>query len=382
MNRLTSVNTLIKPLTGRWMVSFAVLLLLSSIQSCGDRTERHTVEEVSLHEAVYASGEIFPLEYEHLMATTPERIHQILVREGDTVKAGQPLVILGSPSENEQLGILSGQLAIARQNAAAGSAVRAELQERMALAKKQYEQDSINAQRYTELAITQAVSRKQAEEMAVQAASSLTQYNNLRLQLQSQYNDLQNKVLAAEQQLAQFRQGRESRVLISRIEGKVFSIHKEVGETVNPQEPILMVGSPGKYQLELLVDERDVSKIKLGQQVLFETDAYAGKQFKAQVNKIMPVLQKENRSFEIEALVLDDSDFYPQASVEANIVIRDSSQVLAIPVDYLLPGDSVQISRDGSEQKIAVQTGIRDGELLEVNGGLQKGDVVIKNKTP
>ncbi len=364
------------------MVSFAVLLLLSSIQSCGDRTERHTVEEVSLHEAVYASGEIFPLEYEHLMATTPERIHQILVREGDTVKAGQPLVILGSPSENEQLGILSGQLAIARQNAAAGSAVRAELQERMALAKKQYEQDSINAQRYTELAITQAVSRKQAEEMAVQAASSLTQYNNLRLQLQSQYNDLQNKVLAAEQQLAQFRQGRESRVLISRIEGKVFSIHKEVGETVNPQEPILMVGSPGKYQLELLVDERDVSKIKLGQQVLFETDAYAGKQFKAQVNKIMPVLQKENRSFEIEALVLDDSDFYPQASVEANIVIRDSSQVLAIPVDYLLPGDSVQISRDGSEQKIAVQTGIRDGELLEVNGGLQKGDVVIKNKTP
>ncbi|MFC3196751.1 efflux RND transporter periplasmic adaptor subunit [Parapedobacter deserti] len=356
-----------------------LLFVLSGLSSCRQPAETQVVETRSLREAVYASGEILPLEYEYTAASNPERIHRILVNEGDTVNAGQVLVILGTPSEDEQLGILSNQVALARENASEQSAAMAELYERIALAKQQYQQDSLDARRYAELAVSQAVSRKQAEEVAMRAASRHTEYNNLRKQLELLRNELHSNVLAAENQLAQFRRGREGRVLTSRIHGRVFSVHREPGEIVNAQDPILLVGTPDRFRLEMLVDERDIAKVKVGQPVVFETDAYAGRQFRATVDRVIPVLQKENRSFEIWARVLDDLTFFPNSTVEANIVVRDSVEVLAVPADYVVAGDSIWVKTEsGNEQKVRIQSGIRDRQFVEVIRGLQPGNVIVK----
>lgn len=373
MNLKTQINM---KATTRHLLFFPLVWLLFS---CQDKAEEYTVSKKTLREAVYASGEILPMEYEYITSTSTDRILRILVEEGDSVKAGQVLAVLGTSNQDGQMEILSRQVAIARENASERSAAVAELEERIALAQQRYRQDSLDARRYAALAETQAVPRRQSEETVMRAESSRREYNGLRQQLRSLRNELKNQVLAAESQLEQYRGNRENRVLTSRIGGRVFSIHAKEGETVHANSPIMLVGTPDSFRLELLVDERDIAKIKPGQEVVFETDIYAGEQFRGRLWRIRPVLQQENRSFEVDVEVRDTAVFYPRSLIEANIIVRDSSTVLAMPTDFLLPDDQVwKKSTEGKPVHVSVETGARDGELVEIRNGMEEGDIVLK----
>jgi multidrug efflux pump subunit AcrA (membrane-fusion protein) len=142
----------------------------------------------------------------------------------------------------------------------------------------------------------------------------------------------------------------------------------------------MLIGSPDRYKLELLVDERDIGKIRPGQKVFFETDAFKGEQFEAVITGIDPVLQRKTRSFKVEASVAESSrSFYPQSSVEANIMIREKATALMIPSDYLLKGDSVLFqSVKGEVMKIKVSAGIWNDDCIEITGGLKAGDMILK----
>lgn len=236
----------------------------------------------------------------------------------------------------------------------------------------------MNAERYKDLALDKAVSEIEAEKAKIQAEMSDTEHQSLQQQYQSLKLELQNKLLQTEQELALLNQSKEGKLLISNFDGKVYGVNINEGELARPLEPIMLVGSSDKFKLELLVDERDISKIKLGQKVYFETDAYAQEIFEGEIVKIVPVLQKENRSFKVEARVLDKRSFYPQSSVEANIMIRENVQVLVVPKDYLLEGDSILLQR-GKEDRVKVISGTRNGEWVEVKKGIQAGDIITKS---
>ncbi|WAC13480.1 efflux RND transporter periplasmic adaptor subunit [Dyadobacter pollutisoli] len=360
--------------TIRYLFGAAVFFFLA----CKKEPETYTIIEKPLNEAVYASGEIFPETYEYVQSNNPERIMKILVKEGDLVKKGEVLVLLGTPSQSTRLTLLTDELRLARQNASVQSPMLIEAQQKVALAREQYEHDSANADRYRDLAAEKAVSRKDADDATLKSQTSLSAYQNLRQQLLIKQKELSGKVLNAAGQLAQFSQLQEGKVLTSNITGKIYSVNLKEGALAKAGEPILMAGSAKQFKLELLVDERDISKVKLGQQVFFETDAFAGRQFSATVSKIVPVLQTENRSLKVEAQVLDTAGFFPQSSVEANILIRQNVSAMVIPVAYLQSGDSVLV-RSGQEiKKIAVLVGTRNGAWLEVLSGVGKGDVIVK----
>lgn len=348
------------------------------VSACKKEPETYAVTEKPLNEAVYASGEIFPEVYEYVQSNSPERIMKIMVQEGDAVKKGEVLVLLGTPSQSTQLNLLADELRLARQNASENSAVIMEAQEKIALAKQKYEHDILDAGRYKDLAVEKAVSQKDADDAALKAQTSLSEYKNLSQQLLIKQTDLSGKVLSAGSQLAQFRQVKEGRMLASNLTGKIYSVNLEEGALTKAGEPILMAGSAKDFKLELLVDERDISKVKLGQKVLFETDAFASRQFTGMVSKIVPVLQKENRSFKVEAQVTDSAGFFPQSSVEANIIVRENIQALMIPADYLHTGDSVFVKLGKDTRKIRISAGVRSGTWTEVTGGLKKGDVIVK----
>lgn len=91
-------------------------MVVLSLASCTEEVETYTVEEKTLNEAVYASGEIYPEEYEFMVTANSEQVLRIMVEEGDKVKGGDVLAVLGTPSEKSELNILSNQVALARQN--------------------------------------------------------------------------------------------------------------------------------------------------------------------------------------------------------------------------------------------------------------------------
>lgn len=353
-------------------------MLALAFSACKKQEEVYKVEFKALNEAVYASGKVMPGEYSVIGSLFPEQILRISVREGDVVSSGEPLVILGTPAQQKQLALLRQQLSIAREQASGNSAVLQQLKASIALAEQQYEQDRLNADRLAALARDTAVSQQAAAAAALKARNSLTEWQNQQQQLGVRKSELSSRLIQARGDLENYRQQRFQRVLTSTTDGKVFNINFKEGESVQAGESILLVGTPDAYKLELLVDERDIVKIDSGQQVLFETDAYAGKQFRARLTHIDPVLKKESRSFEVEAEVLSEGTFYPQASVEANIMVRENVKALLIPLDYLLPGDSVWLKTGEAAEKAGVITGIRSENWIEVKEGLKEGALIVK----
>ena len=95
---------------------------LSTILSCKKEPASFKVATRPVNEAVYASGEIMPEAYELIKATSSQRILQVLVSQGEQVRKGQILAVLGQPSQNTQLDILNEQLRLARRNASDSSA--------------------------------------------------------------------------------------------------------------------------------------------------------------------------------------------------------------------------------------------------------------------
>lgn len=361
-------------------ICLLILSVIPTLMTCKNEPKSTRVTTRPVNEAVYASGEIMPGEYELVKAKSSERLLQILVRQGEDVRKGQVLAVLGEPGQNAQIDILGRQLRLARQNASDSAARGLELRQKAMLAKAQYEHDLEEARKYQELAAEKAVPVQQAEQQVLKAKTSLAEYKNLQYQYEALQVDQKDKELAVSAQLAQLRQAREGKLLTSAITGRIFSVYLSEGAVTSPTEPVLLVGTAKQFKLELLVDERDIAKVRLGQRVLFETDAFEGKQFTAAVSKIISVVQKENRSFKLEAIVEDTAGFFPQSAVEANVLIRQTKDALAIPSTYLLPGDSVWIAGPGGEiVKRKVQVGVRSGQWAEITSGLRIGDTVFES---
>lgn len=366
MNKIIKKNTII---------IFMSLIVLS----CKNNDETFVVENKKINEAVYASGELYPEEYQILKCTSADRILEIFVKEGDIVEQGEILVQLGTTSAKEQIEILVNQVTIANENMQENSGILSELQYKIKLAKQQHDVELKNSNRFQDLLKDKAVSEKDAEQAFISAETKLIEYNKLLEQYKAQKKELTNQLLDAKSKLTEAQKHQKSKVLISNICGKVYNINIKEGDVVKDSEDILMIGSIDKYKLELIVDERDIRKIKIGQKVFFETEAYESFQFEAIIEKINPVLDKNLRSFNIEAKIISNENFYPQSSVEANILIRENESAVLVPSKFLLSNDTILVKLENGDMKpTKVICGIKNGDWVEIISGINIGSTIIK----
>jgi Multidrug resistance efflux pump len=356
---------------------FAIVMVM--LNSCKDGDSQYIVEEHTINEAVYASGELFPEKYHFLKPTKSTVVLQILAEKDDLVSVGDILVITGNSDEKDKIRLASDQVAIAENNIGENSAILREIQRKIEVASQQYQLDKTNAERYHDLSATNAVSQEVAENKILTAEKSLLELNSLQEQYIIAKNQLRNQLVTAELQLANIFHQHTENIIRSNISGKVYSVFKQPGEIINGNTPVLMVGTDNIFKLELYIDERDIEKVKIGQAVYFETNTYPEKQFEAVIVKVDPVMQKDTRYFKVEASIHDSISFYPQSSVEAAIVIRKNAKVLMIPFDYLNNGDSVLMQSRPKNRMVHIKTGIRINNMIEVEAGIEKGTIILKN---
>lgn len=359
--------------------SYIYIIISTFLFSACSKTEKkYTVGYQPLNEAVYASGKMMPEKYDIIKSTQTARILKINVKQGDSIKSGQSLVFLGSSDLNDQLVLLQEQVAIAKANVAPNSSALQKLNQQIQLAKTQYQQDKITAEKYSDLYQSKAVSEEAKGEKRLQAQNSLIEWENLKQTLKMQKSQLQQELISAKNQLSSFKNNHNEHNLRSSVSGVVFNINFHEGELVQAGQPIMLIGSNQGFELELLVDGRDIEKIDLGQSILFKTDVFPNQQLQATITKINPVMQESTRSFKVMATVDSKKTFYPQATVEANIIISKRDSVLMIPKSYLLQDDSVWIEENEENKKVKVQIGAENDQWIEIKSGLKKGMHIVK----
>jgi len=155
----------------------------------------------------------------------------------------------------------------------------------------------------------------------------------------------------------------------SKINGRVYQMLKEPGETVNLQEPVATVGSASVFVIEMLVDEVDIARIDLNQRVAVTLDAYPKEVFEATISHISPIKDQATQTFKAEGRFVNaPARLYAGLSGEANIILAERENVLVIPRQYL--NGQNQVKTD--EGLIEVETGLVNLDRIEVLRGIDE----------
>ena len=200
----------------------------------------------------------------------------------------------------------------------------------------------------------------------------------------------------------------------SPVDGVVISRAVDVGQTVAAsfQTPTLFTIAQDltRMQIETSVDEADISRVRMGQQVTFTVDAYPDEKFNARVAQIRnaPVITQNVVTY-VVVITVDNPDLKLKPGMTANVAVEvgKKEKVLKVPMAALRfkprsDGDEgerrtqagpAKAKREAGQQvfilsqekkpvPVKVQTGLGNDSHVEiVSGALKEGDEVIVQET-
>jgi HlyD family secretion protein len=356
------------------MKNLSVLFVITLLVSCGAEIESTQPIEQSVSESIYASGYIKSKNQYTVFPKVNGIVEHVYVASGDDVITGSPLISIYN--ETQKLNNETAKLTANFYNFNSNVEQLNELKNKIDIARIKVRADSVQYQRQLDLAKSGAgvpVDLDNAELAYKNAQSNYvsaqTQYKEYKRQLS--YNSAQaNKNLkiagATERDFSVF----------SEIEGKVYSVDIDKGEMVTTQTPIAVIGDKEQFILEMQIDEKDILKAKLGQNIIVTLDSYGNQTFNAVITKIHPLMDIKSRSFLIEAEFEEQPDIlYPNLNFQANIIVASKAKALLIPRSYLV-NDSIVILKNGDS--VNVKTGLRDFQKIEILEGITTDSEIVK----
>ena len=194
--------------------------------------------------------------------------------------------------------------------------------------------------------------------------------------------------------------------IVSPVDGIVVSRNVDVGQTVAAsfQTPTLFTIAQDltKMQIDTSVDEADIGRVKVGQDVDFTVDAYPDVTFKGKVGqvRIAPITVQNVVTYDVVVNVDnpvrpngDSPLLKPGMTANVSIIVAEKKDVLRVSNAALRfrpsekvktkqqKGSGVWILESGKPKRIAVTTGIGDGNYTEISSGdLREGqDVIVES---
>ena len=358
-------------------ILFTLLVVGCCAAACRQKTKEVQPQVKQLTEAVYASGTLVPENEYKVVSQTDGFLQEALVKEGDTVKKGQLLFSLSNSNQQAQVST-AAQLVDKTIPVAADNAPQVkDLSNKLATAKAKLENDELQYRRYKNLFDQNAISASNYEKYKLQYETTQHDVLSLEEQLSQQRLSAALQMQQANNQLQLAKASRSNGLLKSYADGVVFDVYKQKGDLISPNQPIALIGS-GQMIAKLLVDEDDLGKVNVGQEVLITMDAYPGKIFHARIEKIYPLLNRVEQSFRADAIFTDELPVKLYGlNVEANIVLKGKEKVMVIPKSAVLKGDSVLVKEGNKLSKVKITRGAEDDQFVEVTAGISNSSTLI-----
>ncbi|MBW8328532.1 MAG: efflux RND transporter periplasmic adaptor subunit [Thiobacillus sp.] len=292
------------------------------------------------------------------------QIVKMRVKEGERVKAGQPLLELWNHDLAAQRDLAGRQLATS--------------EERRREACIMADNARRDADRTQQLAARGFVSTQRTEDARAEARAR-----------QANCDALAADVKRAQAQIRVTQAGLERTTLTAPFDGIVAKVTGEVGEFTTPSPP----GIPTPPAVDLIddtclyvsapMDEVDAPKLKPGQPARITFDALAGQTFSGHVRRIAPYVtevEKQARTVEVEV----DFDTPPQQSLlvgysaDVETIIEQRPNVLRVPTQAIRQDGTVLVlGKDDTLETRTLKTGLANWAYTEIVSGLAAGDRVL-----
>jgi len=155
-------------------------------------------------------------------------------------------------------------------------------------------------------------------------------------------------------------------------------------ENMGGSGPLFRIVDNRLLDLTVSVPSSRLSSVRIGQVIVFTTDALPGRTFTGKVMFINPAIDAASRSAKIVVEVPNqDGQLKGGAFVKGRIVVANRPGVLQVPREALLNWNLEQqtadvfVARGDKAEKRVVKTGQSNGVTVEVVSGLEDGDPVV-----
>jgi membrane fusion protein, heavy metal efflux system len=322
------------------------------------RVEPVRLAEVPLDEVV-APGkiEINPNRLSRVLMPVPGRVRQVLVRLGDGVKEGTPLLRLESPE-------VSAATSAYRQAEAAVSRAQA------ALLKAESD-----LERLRDLYENRAVAKKEV----ISAESLLAQAKADVQQAQATKSEAQRRL-----EILGLKPGEFGQEVIVRapITGKVLEISVAPGEYRNDTSATLMtIADLGTVWVVADIPENSIRLVTRGEQIDIELDAYPGETFKGRVTQLADVVDPQTRTVRVRAEMANPKGRFRPEMFGRIRHLQNFKQILVVPVGAVIQGDGRSLvyreKNPGTFEPVDVEAVNRYVDVIPIVKGLKSGDRVV-----
>jgi HlyD family secretion protein len=365
----------------KWLIVLTVLCLFSVLftgcagsQSAVQETAQATRGNLVI--SIDVSGNLEMPRKVDLSFGTSGMVKEIMVEEGDRVVKGQTLAKLDAP-------VLEANVAMAELNLEQTiypyySYTHAADVPGTWLALDEAEGNLEEAQRLLEEGRIE-----EAQSLLEQVGQSL---DKAKEKSESRIWSLPLSVKMTELQLDQAEAELDKAVITASFDGVVADIYIKEGQQLSAMtytSPAICLIDPSEIKLSGVIDEMDVSKVKLGQEATITLDALPDKEVKGRVTFISPASTAQaGVVFYKTTITLEnpDEELKDGMSANADIVIEEHNGVLLIPnraVQGSLEKPWVEVVTNGQTEERQISIGLSDGINTEILSGLEEGEEVV-----
>lgn len=384
----TAPRTWLKIGVGIVVVIALALYLLRNVL-LGTPTKVYAATSAELVQSVVASGRVVSPQRVTVALQGTGRVLRVAVVEGQSVVAGQLLIELDN-SDN--------QASLAQSTAAVAQA-RAKLRQLNELSEPLARQTLAQAQatalqaaktlnRNRDLVAKGFVSQAAVDDAQRAVDVAASQVASAQAQVKTNTADGSDTALAraalaqalAGEQLARVKLD-QGRVLASS-SGVLISRSVEVGDIVQPGKELMVLATNGQAQISIQIDEKNLSKIALGQKAYASADAFASQRFDAVVGYINPGVDAARGSVEVKLNIANPPAYLRQdMTVSVDIETARRTATVVIPTSTLEDAATdkpwVLVVRDKKAVKQFVTLGLLGDTRVEVLQGVAKGEGVV-----
>ena len=395
------------------VVGFAAALALASVAACGGGSaqtpgggapgggrgagarppmpvEFAPVTRTDVAERVTIVGNLIGAATVEAVPKVNGRLESVSVRLGDPVRRGQTIAKVEDREIREQV----------RQQEAAFKVGEATIRQREADLKLA----QTNLERNRSLLERQLLPRQTYDDTEARYQAAVAQLDLARAQFE------QSKA-----RLDELRINLRNTIIASPVNGFIGKRYLDPGAAVSPNAPVASVVAIDTVRMVANVVEKDVKRLTVGMPAEVEVDAFPGQKFTGKIGRIAPVFDPQTRTAEMEIEVPNPGyRLKPGMYARVDLTVESRANALTVPTNAVVdvegrtgvfvagqgPAATNQAQGQGTAgaqpgqapgagaqpaggaptmtaRFLPVQTGIRDGQQVEITSGLDVGAQVI-----
>jgi RND family efflux transporter MFP subunit len=309
-----------------------------------------------VREKLLLTGALKPKEQVDVTPKATGRMEKIYFNVGDPVKVGDLIAELEDAELQQQVNRAEAALAVAQASRAQKEAELSNAKAELNRAQQLLKDGLISAQDYE--------ARK-------------TSYEVVRAQLR--LSDAQGEQAEAELRELKIRLGQAK--VYAPMPGHIANRYVDVGALVSPTTPIVRIVNLSTMVTATSVPEREVGKLRVGNQAVVHVDAFGDQGFNGRVARIGPVLDAATRSATIEIEIHNPEELLKaEMFARVELDLASTRQAVLIPREGLVyRGQQPGVYLIEKDRPIfrAIETGLTEGDQVEVLANLEPGTVII-----